>query len=215
MSDETYEPRALKIVTLPFTILMPTTADLSVNGTLERGDLDRVHVPLGGSTTWQVPGINGTESVSELDGIILGYQDQRAFWRGSPEEGTPGAPPDCASPDTVNGVGDPGGLCCNCPFAQFGSGSTGRGQACRLTRELLFARPQDRLPFIVSVPPSSLRNVRKFQARLPLPYFCAFVRLGLSPVRQVGRIYSVIEPRLLGAIDPEHHDQLAKWHRCL
>jgi hypothetical protein len=213
MSDDIYYMRALKIVTTEFTFLMPMTEDLSVNGTLELGDLDRVHVPLGGSTTWQVPGINGTESVSELDGIILAHHDQRAFWRGSPEEGAPGAPPDCSSIDTVHGVGNPGGLCCDCPFGQYGS--AGRGQACRLTRELAFIRPEDRFPFIVSVPRTSLKNVRKFQARLPMPYCLAYVRLGPSPVRQPGRIYSVIDPRLLGAMNPEYHEQLFKWHRRL
>ena len=172
-------------------------------------------MPLGGGTAWQVPGINGIESVSELDGIILAYHDKRALWRDSPEEGAPGAPPDCASDDAITGVGDPGGLCCDCPFAQYASAATGRGQACRLTRELIFVRQEDRIPFIVSVGPSSLKNCRKFLTRLSLPHYLAVVRLGLAPVRQPGRTHSVIVPQLLGAVDPEHHDQLAELHRML
>jgi hypothetical protein len=115
----------------------------------------------------------------------------------------------------VVGKGDPGGSCHACRFAEFGSAPNGRGQACRLTRNLLFVRAEDRVPLIIVVPPSSYQTVRRFLVRLPVPHYRAVIRLGLSPVRQPGRNYSVIEPRFLSVVDPTHHDKLADLHHML
>jgi hypothetical protein len=203
------------IVPVDLAILGPMTGELDVNGTPEPGDFDRLHPPIGEEAVWKVPGINGTESVSHLDGVTLVTHDRRYLFRGSPEEAVPGARPDCASADAVTGVGDPGGLCRDCQFAQYGTAANGRGQACRRILELVFVRQQDRIPFIVSVPPSSLKTMRKFLMRLPLPHFLVLIRLSLATVRQPGRTYSVIQPLFLGVIDPKSHDQLAKLHRML
>jgi hypothetical protein len=212
LSDNT---RALSTITADFAILAPTNANLAVNGTPRLEDLIRVSVPVGGGDTWEVQGISGIEAVSHLEGIILGHHDARALWGRPLEEGSPGAPPECSSADGITGVGDPGGNCRDCAFSRFGSASNGRGQACRLTLELVLARREDRIPLIVNVPPSSYRTIHGFILRLPVPHYMAVVRLGLSPIRQPGRIYSLIAPRFLGAIDPEHHDKLAGLHRLL
>src|SRR5262245_28768491 len=89
--------KALTIINADYAILGPMTTELSVNGTLEPGDLVRVHVPPGGGTVWQVPGINGPEPVDQLEGVIPYWRDTRALWHRSLEEDAPGAPPDCSS----------------------------------------------------------------------------------------------------------------------
>jgi hypothetical protein len=214
-SDPLDNTEALTIISGDYAILGPAALELGVNGTLEPGDLPRLNVPAGGGTLWQLPGVNGAEPVDQLEGIILKWNDRRALWRLAPEEGAPGAPPDCSSADALTGVGDPGGSCRDCPFAQFGSASNGRGQACRLTRELLFVRQEDHIPLVVVAPPSSYKTVRRFLVRLRVPFYHAVVRLGLAPVRQTGRIYSVIAPRFLGVVAPKHHDKLAELYRML
>src|SRR5262249_25962862 len=203
------------IDTAKYAILAPATTELGVNGTLEPADLPRVHIPLGGGTVWQVPGLNGAGPVDQLVGIVLRWRDTRAFWPRGAEEDARGAPPDCSSPDAITAVGDPGGSCRDCPFARFASASNGRGQACRLTRELLFVRPDDRIPLVISIPPSSYTAVRRFFLFLPVAHYHAVLQLALSPVRQTGRIFSLVAPQFLGIVDPKYHAQLTELHRML
>jgi hypothetical protein len=215
-SDPIDNTKALVTIdTAKYSILAPMTTELSVNGTLEPWDLVRVHVPPGGGTIWRVPGINGPEPVDQLEGVIPYWRDTRALWHRSPEEDAPGAPPDCSSRDAITGVGDPGGPCRDCRFAAFGSASNGRGQKCRLTRELFFVRPEDHIPLIVVVAPSSYKAIRQFMLGLKELHYHVVVGLRLSAVLQPGRNYSRIEPRLLGRVDPKHHDQFTELHRML
>ena len=211
--DASDKTTALSIITSDFAIFAPTNANLAVNGIPRREDLVRIGVPVGGGDAWQISGIHGIETVKYLEGTILAQQDTRALWDHPLEEGSPGAPPSCTSADAITGVGDPGGNCRDCRFSRFGSAPNGRGQACRLTLELVFLRREERIPVIVNVPPSSYRIIHGFILRLPVPHYMAVVRLGLTPVRQPGRIYSLIDPRYLGAFGPEHHDELYALHR--
>jgi hypothetical protein len=218
-SDPIDNTQALVTIdTAKYAILAPTTTELDVNGTLEPGDLVRVHVPPGGGTVWHVPGINGPEPVDQLEGVILYWCDTRALWHRAPEDDVPGTPPDCSSRDAITGVGNPGGSCRDCRFAEFGSASNGRGQKCRLTRELFFVREEDHIPLIIVVAPSSYRAVRQFTLslrRIKKPHYHVLARLGLSAVLQPGRNYSRIEPRFGGLVDPKHHDQFTELHRML
>lgn len=137
---------------------------------LSQFDLDRVSLPTGGSTMWQVPTIEGMKSVEELIGIVPHWLDLRTYWKNSYGEGESG-PPDCSSSDLVMGIGDPGGPCATCPNAQFGSkpkpgGGYGRGQACSENRILFLMRAEDRLPLVIKLAPTSVPDCKKFALRL-------------------------------------------------
>jgi hypothetical protein len=132
-------------------------------------DLDRVKVPAGGGTTWEVPSLTGMQKTEVLEGIILHLKDTRSYW--SKKFGGGNVPPDCASSDMLRGVGKPGGDCLKCPMAQFGTapgqdGKPGRGQACKHVRLMLFLRQDDLIPLLVPVPPSSVKGAKKYSLRL-------------------------------------------------
>lgn len=129
-------------------------------------DLVRIKVPSGGGTTWEVPTVEGDdELVKEIQGIIIFSKMTRAYWV---DEFT-GAknPPDCSSDDGIIGRGDPGGLCVNCPMAQWESSPKGDGnQACKKVQLLFVMVPGNVLPYLIPVPPGSLKNVRKYMVGL-------------------------------------------------
>ena len=52
-----------------------------------------------------------------IDGVILAVVHGRQFYS-KPYGGGEPSPPDCISPDRVTGVGNPGGACSQCPYAE-------------------------------------------------------------------------------------------------
>lgn len=153
------------------------------NATIQPFDLDRVKIPAGGGTTWEVPTLDGVTEVKEIDGVIIHWRKVRAYWTQGFDESGGGTPPDCSSEDGMTGVGDPGGSCAECPLSKFGSDANHRAQACKEMRMLFLIREGDRLPLVVSIPPSSLGSVSKYFLRLVshgIPYFGAITRLTLE-----------------------------------
>ena len=117
----------------------------------------RISMPAG-ATVWTVPDIAGELNFKELSGIILLQRRVRRFWKLNIENSGGKQPPDCYSSDFKRGVGSPGGNCLVCPHAQYGSNPKG-GRACKEYRELLFLRPENLLPDIVSLPITSIKSV--------------------------------------------------------
>ncbi len=127
-------------------------------------DLDRIIVPAGGVTTWTVPTLEGEEEMKALSGIIVHTKNPRVYWQ--EDFGGGGTPPDCVSEDGIEGLGDPGGKCAQCALSQFGTGKSGRSQACHQRRLLFLVQPDSLLPLVIDVPPSSLKPSKKYLLRL-------------------------------------------------
>lgn len=127
-------------------------------------EMDRVKIPSGGGTAWQVPTLQGTKNVDALEGIILHFRDMRSYWPSSFTGGN--TPPECTSLDGDIGIGDPGGECHKCPFALFGSADKGGGQACKQIRMLFILRPDDLIPLVLPLPPTSHKNCKQYLYRL-------------------------------------------------
>ena len=126
-------------------------------------DLDRVKVPAGGGKVWSVPTITGEEDLKELDIVLVHTCLTRAFWE--KEFSGENSPPDCYSPDSMTGIGNPGGLCVDCALSKYESGK-GKAQACTQKRPLFMLRPDSMLPMVLHVPPTSLGNAKKYLVRL-------------------------------------------------
>lgn len=133
-------------------------------------DLDRVRIPPGGGTFWEIPGPNGPQSEKSLKGIVLATRDGRLYWRGEFGGGS-GQPPDCISDDATVGRGirwekDTQGIhsCDECRLSKFGS--DGRGQACKQIKLVLMLTPSSMVPMILSLPPTSLQLMRQYALRL-------------------------------------------------
>lgn len=171
------------------------------------GDLERIKVPGAGSVNWEV----FDDSFKALDVVIVAAQDVRVFYAKKYSGGN--EPPDCLSLDCKVGVvgedapAEITGDCATCPKAQWGSavnddGEATAGQACKQRKMMLIYRPEDSFPFILSVPPSSLKNIQKYFGRMVSgygrPYWGVVTRLTLEKQKSGGGIvYSSIVPEFL------------------
>lgn len=119
-------------------------------------DLPRIQMPTAGGDKWTLP---DGDSVKTLEGIIVAWQDVRAYW---PDSEAMGNPPQCQSPDARVGYGEPGGECKKCPMAEYGSAESGAGQACKKMKRLFLLLEDDMLPTLVTLPPTSLKPCRQY-----------------------------------------------------
>ena len=154
------------------------------NEKLTSNDLDNVKIPGAGSTTWEIPAIDGVEHTQEITGIIINWTTTRALFDGeyTGEHKTPL----CSSDDGIRGEGEPGGFCPQCPLSQFGSAEKGGGQACKMNRHLFILRPNKILPIVITIAPGSLLNLKKFFIRLAsenTSYWAVTVKLTLTKDR--------------------------------
>lgn len=169
-------PRQEVSIAQTFGVMMMDQADIlqAVQENLAGSELgtfslDRIKVPSGGGTTWEVPTLDGIAEMKVVTGVVIFHQLQRSYWSQELEAGQ-SVPPDCTSVDAVIGVGDPGGECAKCPLAKFGTatknGKPAKGQACKQMRILWMIRPDSFMPVIISVPPTSLRPFQDYLMRL-------------------------------------------------
>lgn len=178
-------------------------------GALSVSDLDRVKVPSGGALFWEVPSADGSQVVKQLNGIIVYWDDRRAYWPKSIDEGGGGTPPNCSGrmvPLETGGKawvgrgarweGDTEGPhdCGSCRFNQFNSakGGQGKGKACPERRLLAILTEDSILPLILNVPATSLGEIRKYMLQLAgrerVPYYGVVTSLSLVEDKNDGGI---------------------------
>lgn len=146
-------------------------ADFNMNDSMAEelegleGGFDRVKIPAGGATSYELPGDDADESetVKEFSAVILYHHPILQYYR---EKYTGGSnPPDCGSFDGVTGEGDPGGVCAKCPLNQFGSGEN-NAKACKTRRRVFLLREGELFPLILSLPTGSMREFSRYIKRL-------------------------------------------------
>lgn len=164
-------------------------------------DLIRIKMPSGETKAFSVPSLEMEEDemLSTINGIVIHWHNQRAFWPKSVSEG--GDPqPLCYSPDGIEGKGkwdmqkgDPGSFmeteeekvrtCADCPMAEYESAPDGKRQWCKAMRRLYVIRPGEMLPTIMTMPPSSLKPCKTFFSQLTsrgIPHYLAPINIGLE-----------------------------------
>ena len=179
-------------------------------------DLSRISFPSGKSKTWIVPDIEaegGEIEAKAITGIVLMTQRTRQYWEESFEDTGGGTPPDCSSEDGIFGRGNPGGECDNCLFSQFDEDT--KRQSCSEKRLIFMITQDDILPIMVSAPPTSLKNVRKYILGLTSkqkPIHSVYTELTLVTDKSQGGIdYPKIQIRKVGDVEnPEITAQYAK-----
>jgi hypothetical protein len=94
---------------------------------------DRVKLPAGGGTAFEIPSADGedAEMAKDITGVIVYNHPAFAYYHDKYNGGS--NPPDCGSFDGVSGIGNPGGSCHNCPYNKFGSGD-GQSKLCKNKR---------------------------------------------------------------------------------
>lgn len=120
---------------------------------------------------FQIETAEETKTERSLTGIIVANRQARIYWGRSYNPGATKEPPACTSSDGFKGVGSPGGLCAECPYAQFKSarnpdGSQAAGQACKELRQLLVLLPGQMIPHLLTVQPTSVRGFDKYMLTL-------------------------------------------------
>lgn len=141
--------------------------------------LDKIKIPAGGGTAFEVPSDEEGESdmVKEITGVILYNYAVNSYYL---EKYTGGSnPPDCGSFDGRVGYGNPGGDCKSCPYNRFGSGD-GKSKACKNRRMLYILQENELFPVVLSLPPGSVGSYSNYVKRL--------ISKGLRPSGVVTRI---------------------------
>ena len=141
--------------------------------------LDRIKIPSGGGTAFEVPTDEEgeTDMVKEITGVILYNHAVNSYYKEKYSGGS--NPPDCGSFDGKIGVGTPGGDCKNCPYNKFGSGE-GKSKACKNRRMLYILQENEFFPVMLSLPPGSVGSYTNYVKRL--------VSKGLRPNSVVTKI---------------------------
>lgn len=101
------------------------------------------------------------EMFKTLEGIVIYKQKIRGYWD-DPTEKVPA----CSSMDCVSGIETETGKvksCATCPNNRWGTsidqkGNPTKGKACKEMRRLYILRDGDRVPCLLRVPPTSIKN---------------------------------------------------------
>jgi hypothetical protein len=185
---------------------------------------DRTSVPSGGGTAWTVPSLSGDQSAQAIEGVIAVMQGrQRAWWRQGLDEGGGSLPPSCSSTNGIVGMGDntldgtsdaSTHECAKCSWSAYGSARKGgAGKDCKEFARLFLFRPSSRMPLVVTVPPTSLKEIQRYAMRLLDAGFQTHevvTRLKLVTEKNSGGIrYSKIAFEFVGAL-PEAEREAMK-----
>lgn len=120
---------------------------------------DKVSIPSGGGTMWELPGMENPDEPEynkEIEGVIVDHYPVNAFFEN--EYTGEIVPPTCSSMDGKLGIGNPGGMCVNCPLNKYGSADDGKGKKCKNLRRIYILRSGEILPLLVTLPPTSIKN---------------------------------------------------------
>ena len=140
----------------------------------------RVKIPSGGGLAFEVPGDDpeNPDTEKEIVGVIVDHHPVNAYW--ADKYAGANNPPDCSSMDGKVGMDQDGNrkTCNFCPMNAWGTADDGRGKACKNMRRLYILRDGESLPLLLTLPPTSLKNVSDY--------------LGLRIVAKGFRSYGVI-----------------------
>lgn len=179
-------------------------------------DLEQVKIPGGGSLSWQ---LSTGEEERELEGIIVYHKLPRGRWEGTIDETGGGQPPVCVSEDSITGIGDPGGDCLTCPFAQYGSAEKGQGQACKQRRLLFLLREGNLLPAVVSISPASLKAAKQYMVSLVsrgIPLHSVMTKITLEKTQNAGGItYARAKFAMGDRLTADHAAQIERYAQSM
>jgi hypothetical protein len=219
MSKELVKAESFAIATQGEKVQAVLQANLG-GDTISQFDLDKVSVPSGGGIAWEVPSLTGTETLNELEGVIVGWKPVRSLYLTKYTGGS--EPPVCSSDDGITGFGDPLGKgieerrsCADCPMNQWGSDPEGNGKRCSERRLLFMLRKTDQIPIMVVVPPTSLKNCKSYFLRLTqnnVPFYGVITGLTLAKTKsQSGITYSQIAFNAKGILTDEDAEMFGSY----
>lgn len=113
------------------------------------------------------------EKLESVAGVIIENLPARAWWE--PKDDSERVPPECASRDWLRP--DPESpkpqaeTCAACQWNVWGSavdpqGQATRGKACRMRKRIFLQQKDHEIPYVLSVPPKSLKALRQYLVAL-------------------------------------------------
>lgn len=132
-----------------------------------------IKLPSGGALAYEVQGEddNDVEYMKEIKGVIIFTHRINAYWPceygGSDDSNKI---PTCSSMDGKTGIVTNTGEVCECercPYNSYGSDTKGgKGKACKNMRRVYLVMDGDPNLYLLSVPPTSIRDVNKQLAKI-------------------------------------------------
>jgi hypothetical protein len=196
-----FEPKDLGGLNLP-SILDAENAVMAYEANMEGVAMrfDRVKIPSGGASSFEVPDETGeAQPMKKLTGIILDHYPVNAYWA-NPYSGE-NNPPDCVAQDGKNGTatpesGLPGGPCARCEKNRWGTdvqkdGSAGKGKACKNLHRIYLLLDGTVIPYQIALPPTSLGNLQDYLRRLMgklIPCYRVVTEVSLTKDKNAGGI---------------------------
>ena len=170
-----------------------------------------IKVPSGGTPVFVISDGKEEDSAKEIEGVIIFTHRLNGYWPNAM-----GANPDgdkaplCSSMDGINGMNRETGEirdCATCPFNQFGSSRDGgKGKACKNMRRMYLIQNNDPDLYMLSVPPTSVRDVNKQLTKIlgkGIPYTGILIGLKLQKAINAGGIaYSKVALENRGTLPP-------------
>lgn len=157
-----------------------------------------IKIPAGGGLAYEVQGEDDddVEYMKEISGVIVFTHRMNGYWPNSYGTGEgEDKIPLCSSMDGKTGLCRDSGevrSCENCPMNQFGSGTDTRGKACKNMRRLYMMMDGDPNFYLLTVPPTSIKEVNRQLARImgskSIPYTDLIVSLKLEKAVNAGGI---------------------------
>lgn len=175
-----------------------------------------VKIPAGGKLAYEVEGDEpgDEEYPKEIEGVIIFTHRVNGYWPNA--FGTSSNPEDkvpvCSSMDGKTGLDTSTGClenCERCPRNQYGSDDKGgRGKACKNMRRIYFMRNGDPNFYLLTVPPTSIKEVNKALARIMaskgIPYTSLLVTFKLAKATNASGIeYSTVVLEKEGILPPD------------
>lgn len=158
-----------------------------------------VKIPSGGGSAFEVQmggDPNDTEPMKELVGVVCFTHRMNAYWPeayGSGEDGS--QLPECSSMDGKTGLVVATGEirnCDTCPLNQYGTDvKGGKGKACKNMRRIYMMCNGDPTPYLLTVPPTSIKDVNKQLTRIlaaGVPYTGMIMRFKLEKTKNANNV---------------------------
>lgn len=177
-----------------------------------------IKVPSGGQLAFAIPGDEDDDEdyEKEIEGVIIFTHRMNGYWP-NPMGSSENKAPQCSSMDGKTGVDrDTGEVrnCETCPFNAFGSDPrSGKGKACKNMRRLYLIRSNDPNLYMLSVPPTSIRDVNrqltKIMGSKGIPYTKLLIALKLQKAKNADNIeYSKVVLEKRGLLPQTIADQV-------
>lgn len=160
-------PLEYQIMTMDASTVREIVSEAIGGQSITPSDLERIRIPAGGMTAFELPTLGEPEIAKSFTGVIVAQRPGvRAYWPGKYEGGS--EPPQCSSKDGRCGIGNPGGECARCPFNEFNSKDDGNspGKACKESTMVFVLRADSIIPSLIMLPVKSAQAMKAYALRL-------------------------------------------------